>query len=146
MSAAGWPTGASQWWCWCPLHGGWLALPPSSWVLHLEALGPVHLPWAPHWVPDLHCCGFTTPFGRGGSCTAPTAVDKQLNRLVWCKMDGSFIVSSRLSVQSHAKAYRGVYPGVYKWVYTKQKVRNRRNKRNKEQGQLYNRVKNTLSK
>ena len=29
----------------------------------------------------MYCCRFTTPFGRGGSCTGPMAVDKQLNRL-----------------------------------------------------------------
>ena len=36
------------WWsCWCLLSGGWLALSSSSWVSCLQALGSVHLPWAP---------------------------------------------------------------------------------------------------
>ena len=136
MLATGRPTCASWWWCWCLLNGGWLALSSSSWVLCLWALGSVHLPWAPHWCQKLGCCGFTTPFGRGGSCPRPITVDKQLNRLTWYKTDGSFILSSCISVQ--VKVYKGVYPGVYKQKYTK---RGRGNKRG-----LYNIVRNTLSK
>ena len=29
------------------------------------------------------CCRFTTLFGRGGLCTSPMAMDKQLNRIAW---------------------------------------------------------------
>ena len=109
-SATGQPTCASWWWCLCLLSGGWLALSLSSWVLCLWALGSVHLPWAPHWTPEIGCChAFTTPFGRGGSCTRPMAVDKPPNSLPWYKIDGSFILSSHTSVQ--VKVDKGVYPG-----------------------------------
>ena len=63
MLVTGRLTCASWWWCWCLLSRGWLALSSSSWVLCLQALGSVHLPWAQHWVPELGCCGFTTHLG-----------------------------------------------------------------------------------
>ena len=47
-------------------------------VLHWYVWGPVHQPWAPHWVPNSGSHGFTTPFGRSGSCSGPTVVDKRL--------------------------------------------------------------------
>ena len=43
---------------------------------------------------EYNCHGFTTPFRRGGSCTGPMVVDKQLNRLSWYEIYNSFIVSS----------------------------------------------------
>ena len=111
--ATSWLPCARWWWCWCLLSGGWLVLSSSSWVLCLQALGSVCLPWAPHWAPEVGCChGFTTLFGRGGSCTKPMVVDKQLNRLASYKIDVSFILSSCISVQ--VKVYKGVYTGVYK--------------------------------
>ena len=105
MLATGQPICASWWWwwCWCrcccSLRGGRLALSSSNWVVCLWALGSVHLPWAPHWVPEFGCHGFTTLFRRGGWCTGPTVVDKQLNRLVWYEIDGSFIVSSHIQTE-----------------------------------------------
>ena len=44
VSAAGQPTCASWWYC--LLSWGWLAMSPSSWVLHLQVWGPIHMPWA----------------------------------------------------------------------------------------------------
>ena len=61
--------------------GGRVALSSSSWAVCLWALGSVHMPQAPHWVPEFGCCRFTTPFGRGGSCTVPTVVDNNLTDL-----------------------------------------------------------------
>ena len=91
-------TCASWWWCWCRCcfshRGGRLALSSSNGMVCLWALWSVHLPWAPHWVPESGCHWFTTPFRRGGSCTGPMAVDKQLNKLAWYEIYHSFIVSS----------------------------------------------------
>ena len=55
--------------------------------------------YAPHWAPEFKrvktlCHRFTTPFRKGGSCTGPTAVDKQLNRLASYEIYNSFIFSS----------------------------------------------------
>ena len=71
--ATGWLTCTS--WCFL-LSVGWLAISPCSWVSHLWVWDPIHLPWAPHWAPELGYCRFTTLFGRGGSCSRPMAVDK----------------------------------------------------------------------
>ena len=66
--AIGWLTCAS--WCFL-LSVGCLAMSPSSWVSHLWVWDPVHLPWAPHWVPELGCHRFTTPFRRVAHALGP---------------------------------------------------------------------------
>ena len=87
LLATGQPTHASWW---CRLSWGWLVMSPSSWVLHLCVLGPVHWPWAPHWAFNLGCCRFTTPFRRSGSCTRPRWWTNNSTNLLWMKYVGKF--------------------------------------------------------
>ena len=82
-SVVGWLTYSSWWCCWLV---SWLQVIQSSWWLCWPLDVHVHLPYAPHWVPEFGCHGCYLSLWRRGSCTGAHGSSGQtIPRLsAWC--------------------------------------------------------------